>query len=219
MKDWVANRRGRRFRVSAGAKAADYRWLDRAFRRGSAAPAHAARIQGGELSATFMAHKSVAAANGPLLEQPQMIDTPSFTATWSPRMLAVLRIVTGYIFLLHGSAKVLHVPYVASYDNIEMMSLIGVAGILELVGGLLVLIGAFTRPVAFVLAGQMAVAYFMGHASQGSPLLPLLNRGDAAVLYCFVFLYLAVVGAGAWSFDGARRITVEARRPAQGAMR
>jgi putative oxidoreductase len=121
------------------------------------------------------------------------------TTSWAPRMLSILRIVTAFIFLLHGSAKILHVPFQQQYLNVAPFSLIWWAGILELVGGLLLLLGLFTRPVAFLLAGEMAVAYFMAHAPRS--VLPLLNQGDAAVLYCFVFLYIAFVGAGPWSLD------------------
>jgi putative oxidoreductase len=128
----------------------------------------------------------------------------AFFDVWTPRALAVLRIVTAYLFLQHGSAKLLGMPHVAMFDGVQLFSLIGVAGLLELVGGALVLIGLFTRPAAFVLSGEMAVAYFMAHAKQGSPLLPMLNQGELAVLYCFVFLFLAAAGAGAWSVDALR---------------
>jgi len=134
-----------------------------------------------------------------------MAPNSSTLAAWQPRVLAVLRIVTGYLFLVHGTSKLLHIPHVAMFDNLQMMSLPGIAGLLELVGGLLVLIGLFTRPVAFILSGEMAVAYFMAHASKGNPLVPLLNQGELAVMYCFVFLFLAVAGAGAWSVDSASR--------------
>lgn len=127
-----------------------------------------------------------------------------FSAVWTPRALALLRIVTAYLFITHGTAKLLGVPHVAMFDNLQVMSLIGIAGVLELVGGVLILIGWLTRPVAFVLSGEMAVAYFMGHASKGNPLVPMLNQGELAVLYCFVFLFLAAAGAGAWSVDAAR---------------
>ncbi len=90
------------------------------------------------------------------------------------------------------------------FDNLQLMSLIGVAGILEVVGGALLLIGLFTRPVAFILSGQMAVAYFVGHAVQGNVLVPMLNRGESAVLFCFIFLFLAAAGAGAWAVDTMR---------------
>ena len=119
--------------------------------------------------------------------------------------LAVLRIVTAYLFLTHGTAKLFGVPHQSMFDGLQLMSLMGVAGMLELGGGLLLLIGLFTRPVAFVLCGFMAVAYFMGHASQGHALVPLLNQGELAVLYCFVFLYFVFSGPGAWSVDAMRR--------------
>jgi putative oxidoreductase len=121
------------------------------------------------------------------------------------RALAILRVVTAYIFMLHGTAKLFGMPHQAMFDNLPILSLIGFAGILEFAGGLLILIGLFTRPVAFVLCGFMAVAYFMAHASQGSPLLPILNQGDLAVLFCFVFLYFVFAGAGPWSVDAALR--------------
>ena len=109
-------------------------------------------------------------------------------AAYQPQALALLRIVAGYTFLLHGSAKLLSMPHVAMFDGLQLFSLYGLAGVLELVGGLLLVLGLFTRPVAFVLSGQMAVAYFMAHASQGSVLMPLLNAGESAVLLCCVFL-------------------------------
>jgi putative oxidoreductase len=129
----------------------------------------------------------------------------AFYATWTPQAQGVLRIVTAYLFLTHGTSKLLGVPHVASFDNLQLFSLMGFAGILELVGGVLLLIGLFTRPVAFILCGEMAFAYFIGHAKQGFVLVPLLNRGELAVLYCFVFLFFALAGAGAWSVDAARR--------------
>jgi len=129
----------------------------------------------------------------------------AFFATWQPRALAVFRIVTAYLFMAHGTAKLFGMPYQKMFDGLQLMSLTGVAGVLEVFGGLLLLIGLFTRPVAFVLCGFMAVAYFMAHASKGSVLLPMLNGGELAVLYCFAFLYFVFSGAGAWSVDGARR--------------
>jgi putative oxidoreductase len=129
---------------------------------------------------------------------------PLIYETWTPRALALLRIVTSYMFLMHGSAKLLGVPHIAMFDGIPLFSLIGFAGMLELVGGGLVLIGLFTRPVALVLSGEMAAAYFMAHAKAASVLAPILNQGELAVLYCFVFLFLAVAGAGAWSIDASR---------------
>lgn len=126
----------------------------------------------------------------------------SFCQTWSPRVLSVLRIMTALLFLQHGTAKYLGFPHVAAFDDLQFLSLLGASGVLELVGGVLMLIGLFTRPVAFILSGFMAVAYFLAHASQG--FYPLLNQGELAVLYCFVFLYLSVAGGGAWSLDAAR---------------
>jgi len=125
-------------------------------------------------------------------------------AAWTPRAQALLRIVTAYLFLMHGTAKLLHVPHVAMFDNLQIMSLIGFAGVLELVGGALLILGLFTRPVAFVLSGEMAAAYFMAHGSQGNVLAPMLNQGESAVLFCFIFLFFAAAGAGAWSIDAAR---------------
>lgn len=135
--------------------------------------------------------------------------SPTFSTTWAPRAQGLLRIVTGYMFLLHGTAKLFHVPHQAYFDNLQIFSMVGLAGVLEVVGGVLMILGLFTRPAAFILSGQMAVAYFMAHASQGNPLLPLLNNGESAALYCFVFLFFAAAGAGAWSVDDMR-----ARKPA-----
>ena len=132
------------------------------------------------------------------------IDTTTLNS-WRPRALAVLRIVTAYLLIPHGTAKLFGVPHQAMFDGLQLMSLIGLAGVIEVVGGVLFLIGLFTRPVAFVLCGFMAVAYFMAHGSQGNVLLPMLNQGELAVLYCFVFLYFVFAGAGAWSVDAARR--------------
>ena len=128
----------------------------------------------------------------------------SSAARYAPHAQALLRIVSGYLFLLHGSAKLFHIPHVAMYDGVQLVSLIGLAGVLELVGGALLVVGLFTRIVAFLLCGEMAVAYFMAHASKGDPLLPLLNQGEPAVLFCFIFLFLAAAGAGAWSIDAQR---------------
>jgi len=125
-----------------------------------------------------------------------------FFKTWSPRLLSVLRIVTALLFLQHGLAKLFGFPHVASFDNLQLVSLLGLAGIIEIVGGVLVLIGLFTRPAAFIVAGEMAVAYFMGHAPRA--FFPILNNGELAVLFCFVFLYLAAAGGGPWSVDAAR---------------
>jgi putative oxidoreductase len=123
-----------------------------------------------------------------------IIDIESLT----PRMLSVLRIVTGLLFLEHGTAKLLGFP-LSPNPGPAVFSLLGVQGILELVGGFLILIGFLTRPVAFILAGDMAVAYFMVHAPRG--FFPTLNGGQLAILFCFVFLFLVFAGAGPWSVD------------------
>jgi putative oxidoreductase len=128
----------------------------------------------------------------------------STAARYAPHAQALLRIVSGYLFMMHGVAKLFHVPHVAMYDGVQLMSLIGLAGVLETVGGALLIVGLFTRITAFVLSGEMAVAYFMAHASKGDPLMPMLNQGEAAVLFCFIFLFLAAAGAGAWSIDAQR---------------
>jgi putative oxidoreductase len=119
-------------------------------------------------------------------------------AIWTPRMLSVLRFVTGLLFLEHGTGKVLGFPP-SDHAAQTLFSLIGFQGGLELVGGLLILIGLFTRPVAFLLAGDMAVAYFMAHAPRS--FFPTVNGGQLAILFCFVFLYLAFAGGGEWSVD------------------
>ena len=128
-----------------------------------------------------------------------MTNQSSFFATWSPRLLSVLRIVTAFLFMAHGAQKLFGFPAAMQGGAPPLMSLFGVGGILEFFGGLLILLGLFTRPVAFILAGEMAVAYFMMHAPGG--FWPLLNRGEGAVLYCFIFLYLVVAGGGPWSLD------------------
>jgi putative oxidoreductase len=124
--------------------------------------------------------------------------------SWSPRVLSVLRIVTAFCYIQHGTAKLFGFPHIPTFDTLQLFSLLGFAGILEVVGGALLILGLFTRPAAFILSGEMAVAYFMAHASQGHVLSPLLNQGEPAVLYCFIFLYLSVAGGGAWSFDAYR---------------
>ena len=132
------------------------------------------------------------------------ISAPAWLDVWVPRAQGLLRIIVAFLFLQHGTAKLFHVPHVAMFDNLQLMSLFGVAGILEVVGSVLLLIGLFTRPAAFILSGEMAVAYFMEHASQGNVLSPILNQGESAVLFCFVFLFFAAAGAGAWGVDTTR---------------
>jgi putative oxidoreductase len=124
-----------------------------------------------------------------------------FFDTWGPRALAVLRLVTAYLYLQHGTSKLLHVPHVAMFDHLSVRSRDGFAGMLEIVGSLLLLLGLFTRPVAIILSGEMAVAYFLVHARQGHFFMPALNQGELAVLYCFIFLFLAIAGGGSWSLD------------------
>jgi len=120
--------------------------------------------------------------------------------SWAPRMLSVLRIVAALIFMVHGTQKILGFPPIEQPPAIS--SLPGIAGILELFGGALLLLGLFTRPVAFVLSGLMAAAYFIAHAPRS--FFPVENGGDAAILYCFVFLYLVFAGPGPWSVDAFR---------------
>ncbi len=119
---------------------------------------------------------------------------------WAPRMLSVLRIVAALIFFAHGTQKLLGFP--ASDFSPALFSLMGLAGLLEIIGGGLLIVGLFTRPTAFVMSGMMAVAYWMAHAPQSA--FPALNGGDAAILYCFVFLYLVFAGPGPWSLDAVR---------------
>jgi len=127
-----------------------------------------------------------------------------------PHALAALRIVSGYLFLLHGTAKLFGFPHVAMFDRLPIWSLLGVAGMLELAGGALLIVGVFTRLVAFVVSGEMAFAYFLVHAPTGNAVIPMLNDGEPAVLYCFIFLLLAVAGGGAWSIDAARSAAMRA---------
>lgn len=129
----------------------------------------------------------------------------SSLAALQPYALAALRIVAGYMFFLHGTSKILHIPGGSLGIHLELTSLHGWSGVLELIGGALVMLGWLTRPAAFIVSGEMAVAYWIAHAPRGNPLLPLLNHGELAVLYCFVFLLIAVAGPGALSIDGSRR--------------
>ncbi len=127
----------------------------------------------------------------------------ALATSWAPRLLSVLRIMTGLLFLQHGTAKLFKIPVIPMFANLNLMTPPGIAGIFELVGGLLMILGLFTRSVAFVLSGLMAVAYFMAHAPRG--FYPILNAGELAILYSFVFLYFAAAGPGPWSVDAARR--------------
>lgn len=125
-----------------------------------------------------------------------------FLRRYEPQLLSVLRIMSGLLLLQHGTAKHLNFP-VGPMNNASPWTMSGFAGLLELVGGALLVIGLFTRPVAFILSGMTAFAYFYAHAPRG--FFPILNSGELGALYCFVFLYLAAAGGGAWSADRAWR--------------
>lgn len=127
----------------------------------------------------------------------------AIAAAWAPRLLSVLRIMSGLLFLQHGTAKYLKIPALPMFAKVDPLSLSGVAGMLELAGGVLLILGLFTRCTAFVLSGLMAFAYFIGHAPRG--FFPIANAGELAILYSFVFLYIAAAGPGPWSLDAARR--------------
>lgn len=120
----------------------------------------------------------------------------------APKVLALLRIVAALLFIQHGTQKLFEFPAQTFDMAAEMGALLWVTGTMEVVGGALLLVGLFTRPVAFVLSGMMAVAYFMAHLPLG--FFPVNNFGEAAIFFCFVFLYLVFAGPGAWSLDGAR---------------
>ena len=125
-------------------------------------------------------------------------------ASLTPKALAVLRIVAGFLLLEHGMSKLFGIPHVEMFDGLQVFSLLGFAGLLELAGGALLILGWWTRPTAFVLCGEMAAAYFIGHAPHGYFIAPLMNQGESAVLFCFILLYLSAAGAGAWSIDNRR---------------
>jgi len=127
----------------------------------------------------------------------------ALATAWAPRLLSVLRIMAGLLFLQHGTAKHLKFPAVPMFAKMETVSLLGAAGAIEIVGSLLLILGLFTRSTAFVLSGLMAVAYFMAHATRG--FYPILNGGELAILYCFVFLYIAAAGPGPWSYDALQK--------------
>ncbi len=126
---------------------------------------------------------------------------------YAPHLLALLRIVAGLLFLVHGLVKLFGFPAGAEPGQVPLATIYGVAAIVELVGGALIALGLFTRPAAFIASGQMAVAYWMAHGSQG--IHPILNGGELAILYCFIFLYIAAAGPGAFALDR------EARAPAR----
>ncbi len=121
---------------------------------------------------------------------------------WAPRILSVLRIFTGLELLQHGTGKILGFPVVPMFANTQITSLSGIGGLIELIGGVLFVLGLFTRPTAFILSGFTAAAYFIAHASKS--FYPVLNGGELAALYCFVFLFFVFSGPGPWSVDAVR---------------
>lgn len=125
-----------------------------------------------------------------------------FWTGWTPIVLSLLRMVSALLVLQHGTSKILKFPHNPNYDNLKIFSLIWFAGALELVFGSMLAAGFFTRFAAFVLSGEMAFAYFLSHAPRS--FLPIVNNGNLAVLYCFVFFYLAFAGPGPWSIDAMR---------------
>jgi putative oxidoreductase len=124
-------------------------------------------------------------------------------AAWTPRALSVLRIITGLLIIQHGLGKIVGFPAFPAYANVQPLSLIGAAGFIELIGGALLILGLWTQPVAFILAGEMAFAYFIAHAPKDFH--PLINGGTLAALYCFTCLYLSTAGAGPWSLDASMK--------------
>jgi putative oxidoreductase len=131
---------------------------------------------------------------------------------WSERTLGLLRIIVGLLFLEHGLAKLIHFPHVAIFDKLQYLSLLGLAGVIELVGGTLLTLGLFARITAFIMSGEMAFAYFMVHAPRS--FFPALNGGELAIVYCFLLLYFAVAGGGAWSVEQLRHGAAGAPRRA-----
>jgi putative oxidoreductase len=123
----------------------------------------------------------------------------AFRTTWSPRVLSILRIVAGLLFMEHGLSKYFGFPITPAF---HVAGILWAAGAIEIVAGALVAIGLFTRPAAFIASGEMAVGYFMSHFPKS--FFPLVNGGDAAVLYCFIFLFFEWEGGGPWGIDGAR---------------
>ena len=126
-------------------------------------------------------------------------------SSWTPYLHSILRIVAAFMFILSGTMKLFAFPMgmPPNGDTAQLMSQVGLAGILETFGGGLILLGLFTRPIAFILAGEMAVAYFQFHAPQS--VWPIINGGVTAVLYCFLWLYFSAAGAGPWSLDAMLR--------------
>ena len=124
-------------------------------------------------------------------------------ARYEPMVLSIFRIMVGLLLYQYGVAKLFKFPPVPMFEKVEVLSLYGVAGTLEFILGGLLILGLFTRPVAFILCGEMAFAYFIGHFPRG--FIPLLNGGNAAILFCFSCLYLTCAGGGPWSLDAMMR--------------
>jgi putative oxidoreductase len=125
----------------------------------------------------------------------------NFLAPWSQQILSIFRIIVGLLFLEHGTSKYFSLP-ISQLTGVNPMTLSGINGFIEIIGGVLIVLGLFTRPVAFILSGDMAFAYFIGHSPRG--FFPLLNGGELAIVYCFTFLYFAAAGGGVWSIDYLR---------------
>jgi putative oxidoreductase len=131
---------------------------------------------------------------------------------WAPYLQSVLRIVVAFLYIAHGMQKLIGFPSAEPRAGVPLLSLLGVASVLETFGGTLLLVGLFTRPIAFLLAGEMATAYFLNHAPRG--FWPLVNRGEPAVFFCFTWLYFAAAGAGPWSLDALRERSMGRRQGA-----
>jgi putative oxidoreductase len=129
--------------------------------------------------------------------------TKDLVGTWSPRILGVLRIVSGLMFFEEGTAKLFHWPHVALFDKVQLLSLLGMAGVMDVVGGFLLVVGLFTRWAAFILSGEMAFAYFIVFQPRG--LFPVQNGGGDTILLCFILLYVFASGGGAFTLDGLIR--------------
>jgi putative oxidoreductase len=131
------------------------------------------------------------------------MDFTVIPASWAPYLLSIFRIFSGLMLLEHGTAKLFKFPLVPAMAQLNLSSMPGIAGFFELIGGALLALGLFTRPVAFILSGMTAVAYFYAHAPRG--FFPILNGGELAIVYCFGLLYIAAAGGGPWAVDAARK--------------
>lgn len=126
----------------------------------------------------------------------------TFLSRWAPQILSILRIITAALFFAHGTAKLFGFPYVEGLSGVPVGSIYGIAGIIEIIASILLFIGLFSRLAAFIVSGEMAIAYFHTHAPQNFH--PILNGGESAILFCFIFLYIAAAGPGPWSVDASR---------------